>query len=357
MVIIFSINFEDYCNQVMIYLNAHEFLENSNRQPIVDVRSPSEFNHGHLPGAFNLPLFDDEERKRVGALYKNSGQEASVLLGLEIVGPKMAGFVKFMKKNIQGKDILVHCWRGGMRSKGMSWLFEMAGYNVSVLKGGYKSYRTYIRQKLGEPYNLIVLGGYTGSGKSEVLRFLKDMGEQVIDLEAIAHHKGSAFGDLGQENQPTNEQFENDVYQSLAIFDRNKPVWVEDESRSIGTVGIPDPFLFQMRESVVIFMDVERKFRVPKLVEEYAGYDAELLKKAILKISEKLGGLNTKLSVEALENNDFAKAIELVLAYYDKAYFSGMEKRNQSKVLNLKVSSLNAKENAIKLLEFCNGIL
>ena len=299
----------------MVYIDALHFLERSQYLTVIDVRSPIEFRQGHIPGALNLPLFDDEERKRVGMLYKNSGREASVLLGLEIVGPKMAGFVKEVRKYVKGKDLLLHCWRGGMRSGGMAWLFEMAGFNVFVLEGGYKSYRRFIRQQLNEPFHLIVLGGYTGSGKSEVLRQLKNLGEQILDLEAIAHHKGSAFGDLGQEKQPTNEQFENDVYQALNHLDCNKPIWVEDESRSIGTVSVPDPFLMQMKQSPLIFMDVERKFRVPKLVEEYAMYDAGLLEKAIRKISEKLGGLNTKLALEAIERKDFAQAIELVLAY------------------------------------------
>lgn len=340
----------------MLYIDAPLFLEEFPQKPILDVRSPAEFSQGHIPGAVNLSLFDDMERKKVGTFYKNSGREASVLLGLELVGPKMAGFVKEVRKQVQGKDLLIHCWRGGMRSNGMAWLLETAGYKVSVLEGGYKSYRGYIRQQLSDPFHLIVLGGYTGSGKSEVLRFLKEQGEQVIDLEAIANHKGSAFGDLGQEHQPTNEQFENNLYQELSKLERNKPVWVEDESRSIGSVGIPDPFLLQMRESPVIFMEMDSNFRVPKLVEEYAGYDTELLKKAIIKISDKLGGLQTKLSIEALETRDFARAIELVLAYYDKAYRAGMEKRDNSKVYRLKVNSSNAVENAGKLIEFCNGL-
>ena len=336
----------------MVYIDALHFLERSQNLPVIDVRSPIEFRQGHIPGALNLPLFDDEERKKLGTLYKNSGREASVLLGLEFVGPKMAGFVKEVRKSVKGKDIIVHCWRGGMRSSGMAWLFEMAGYNVFVLEGGYKSYRRFIRQQLSEPFHLIVIGGYTGSGKSEVLRQLNNMGEQILDLESIAHHKGSAFGDLGQEKQPTNEQFENDVYHVLKHLDRSKPIWVEDESRSIGTVSVPDPFLYQMKQSPLIFMDVERKFRVPKLVKEYAMYDAGLLQKAIMKISEKLGGLSTKLALEALERKGFAQTIELVLAYYDKAYLAGTEKRNPSGVFRLEVNSTDAAENASKLMEF-----
>jgi tRNA 2-selenouridine synthase len=335
----------------MIYIDALNFLGKSKYIPVIDVRSPSEFSQGHIPGAFNVPLFDDEERKKVGILYKNSGREASVLLGLEFAGPKMAGFVKEVRKIVQGKDILIHCWRGGMRSNGMAWLLEIAGYNISVLEGGYKAYRRFIRLQLGEPFHLLVLGGYTGSGKTEVLHLLKARGEQVIDLEAIANHKGSAFGDIGQQKQPTNEQFENDVYKVLQEMDRTQPLWVEDESRSIGTVSIPDPFFIRMKASPLIFLEIGRIFRIPKLVGEYAGHDPGLLKKAIDKISEKLGGLNAKLAMEAVDNKDFTKAVELVLEYYDKAYRTGLQKRNRVKVIKIKTTTLTRKHVSQIILE------
>ena len=324
----------------MVYVDALHFLERSQNLPVIDVRSPMEFRQGHIPLAINLPLFDDEERKKVGILYKNSGREASVLLGLEFAGPKMAGYVKDVRKVVQGKDILMHCWRGGMRSNGLAWLLEIAGYNISVLEGGYKAYRRFIRQQLGEACHILVLGGYTGSGKTEVLHILKEMGEQVIDLEAIANHKGSAFGDIGQEKQPTNEQFENYVFKAVQKMDRTRPIWVEDESRSIGTVSIPDPFFIRMKESSLIFLEIDRIFRIPKLVEEYAGHDPGLLKNAIGKISEKLGGLNAKLALEALDKKDFGKAVQLVLEYYDKAYLTGLQKRNRVKVIKMKTASL-----------------
>jgi tRNA 2-selenouridine synthase len=336
----------------MFYLNSQQFVKFSAYQPIVDVRSPAEFIQGHIPGAYNLPLFDDEERKRVGILYKNSGREASVLLGLEIVGPKMAGLVKELKKNIHGKDILLHCWRGGMRSNGMAWLFETSGFNVSILEGGYKSYRKFIRQQLNESFQLIILGGYTGSGKSEILDFIKQKDGQVLDLEKIAHHKGSAFGDLGQERQPTNEQFENNLYFELQKLDLNSIIWVEDESRGVGTVGIPEPFWMKMKNSSLIFVDVDKKIRVERLVNEYAGFDEELLGNSIKRISQRLGGLNTRLAIEALANKDFNKAASVLLDYYDKAYLKGISDRDPSMVYNLNLGSGNPEINAVKVIEF-----
>jgi tRNA 2-selenouridine synthase len=336
----------------MNFLSASQFLEYSTFQPIIDVRSPSEFAQGHIPGAINLPLFDDDERKRVGTLFKNSGRDSSVLLGLEIVGPKMAGFVKDIRKTIQGKDILLHCWRGGMRSSGMAWLFETAGFNVNVLKGGYKSYRSYIRQKLGEPYNLIVLGGFTGSGKSDILNHMQQSGVQILDLERIAHHKGSAFGDLGQQKQPTNEQFENNLYFELQKLKLTSVIWIEDESRGIGTVGIPDPFFLRMKKSPLIFIDIQKSMRVERLVNEYASFNVVQLTNAIERISQRLGGLNTRLAIKALSDNDFGTAASLLLDYYDKAYLKGVSLRDQSNVFILSLDSGNPDINARKVLDF-----
>jgi tRNA 2-selenouridine synthase len=194
--------------QVMVNkLTAIEFLEKARENPVVDVRSQKEYKQGHIPGALNLPLFNDDERAIIGTLYKNSGKETSVLKGLELVGPKLTGFIKQLRSLVSGKEILVHCWRGGMRSESMAWLFEVAGYHVSLLDGGYKAYRKFIREAVEGPFNFIILGGNTGSGKTEILKALSDAAEQVLDLEAIARHKGSVYGGLGFTDQPTEEKF------------------------------------------------------------------------------------------------------------------------------------------------------
>jgi tRNA 2-selenouridine synthase len=189
-------------------ISASEFLDLCKVFSAIDVRSEKEYGHGHIPGAVNLPLFSDEERVVIGTIYKNSGREASVLKGLEIAGPKLAGFVKKLHKITDQKDILVHCWRGGMRSESMAWLFGQAGYKAHVLEGGYKAYRRFIREELSRPLTYIILGGLTGSGKTELLHMLGRAGEQILDLEKLACHKGSVFGGLGQPGQPANEQFE-----------------------------------------------------------------------------------------------------------------------------------------------------
>jgi tRNA 2-selenouridine synthase len=296
-------------------------------------------------------LFNDKERAIVGTLYKNSGRDASVLKGMELVGPKLASFVKEARKISKDRSLLIHCWRGGLRSKNMAWLLHTAGFEVKVLEGGYKAYRRFIRQKLGDNRILIVVGGKTGSGKTEILRELKSRGKQILDLEYMAHHKGSAFGDLGQEAQPTNEQFENNLYEIWRSFDPGKPIWTEDESRGIGRVSIPDTLFDIIRNSPVIFIDIPKDIRVKRLVKEYAGFDKQELIAAIERIGKRLGGLNVKLAEEAILRDDFETAIAIVLRHYDKSYLKGLEFRDRDKVHTIKSASGDAKVNARKILD------
>jgi tRNA 2-selenouridine synthase len=320
----------------MLYIDPEKFLSLSPSHVIIDVRSPSEFSQGHMPGALNIPLYDDKERKQVGTLYKQAGRQAAILTGLDFVGPKMSQFVKLANKLAPGKEVLVHCWRGGMRSAGMAWLLKTADFNVSLLEGGYKAYRRFIRQKLEEKLNLIVLGGNTGSGKSEILNGLAGMGEQIIDLEKIAHHKGSAFGDLGQEKQPANEQFENNLFDAISKSDITKPIWIEDESRGIGKVSIPDPLYQQIRNSFIVFLDMSKSFRVKRLVREYASFDPQQLENAIHRMFQK----------------DYATVADLLLIYYDKAYLKGLSFRDENKVFKLSVEDEDPEIIAKSVLEF-----
>jgi tRNA 2-selenouridine synthase len=215
--------------------------------PIIDVRSPKEFAQGHIPGAHNLPLFSDAERALVGTCYKQKGKEPAIKLGLEIVGLKMTSFVEDAAKMAPGKKIMLHCWRGGMRSSCMAWLLELTGFQVAILKGGYKAYRNYVLSVFQKDFKLKVLGGRTGSGKTHLLQLVQDKGKQIIDLEAIAHHKGSAFGKIGFAAQPTSEQFENDLARKLQMLDLQHEIWIEDESKGIGRCFIPLNFLQTMR--------------------------------------------------------------------------------------------------------------
>jgi len=318
-------------------LPIEEFLPLTDSLPLVDVRSPKEFAEGHIPGAVNIPLFSNEERAKVGIRYKQGGNENAVLLGLEIVGPKLADFAKQAKKLARKKEILVHCWRGGMRSASMAWLFETAGLKAKTLEGGYKAYRRFIRQEFSKEAKMTVLGGYTGSGKTDVLKALEKSGEQFLDIEGIANHKGSAFGQLGQEPQPSNEQFENNLADHWRKFDFSRRIWVEDESRMLGRCGIPDPLFQKMRNSLLLKIIVPKAEREKRLVKEYGELEPEGLLQSLEKIEQRLGGLATKQARQALESGDVKKVAEITLFYYDKSYHHGNKSRDPNRIIEIAV--------------------
>lgn len=304
-----------------IPLNPSEFLTIARERVVLDVRSPGEYAQGHIPGAESFPLFTDEERAKVGTAYKQQGRDVAFTLGLRFVGPKMEGFVKTARRLANGRDVAVHCWRGGQRSGSMAWLLRSAGMNVVTLAGGYKAYRQEVLNGFERiRMKSIVVGGKTGSGKTKVIRALRDLGEQIIDLEAIAHHKGSAFGTIGEAPQPTVEQFENNLYTALCGIDPARRVWLENESRSIGRVFIPDAFWRQMKASPLVNIQIPDAARLQNLLDDYVGTDKQELIAAFMKIDKKLGGQHLKAALEALEQDDYATAAMIALKYYDKTY-------------------------------------
>jgi tRNA 2-selenouridine synthase len=308
-----------------------EFIERSASTPVIDVRAPSEFGQGHIPGAFNIPLFDDEERRVVGTTYKQVNKEAAMYAGLDYAGRKLVDLAKEGEKRAgKGKTVLLHCWRGGMRSKSMAWLFETIGLTCYLLEGGYKSYRHYVREIMAIPLPLMVVGGRTGSGKTEILYQLRKEGEQVIDLEALARHKGSAFGALGEDEQPSTEQFENDLCRVISGLDQGKAVWIEDESRNIGKCVIPGELYERMRASETIFLDIQREARARFLVKHYAGHHKDELKVCVGKIQKKLGGDRAKEAMESIDAGDFFNVAMITLQYYDKAYMHSLQKNHEN---------------------------
>jgi len=313
--------------------SAKAFLQLQGSYSFVDVRSPGEFAAGHMPGCVNIPLFADDERAVIGTLYQKQGREPAMLKGLDIALPKVFSYVDTLKKLVKGKKVAVYCWRGGMRSELMSEVFSKAGYTVARLEGGYKAYRRFIREAFEAPANIMVLGGYTGCGKTEILGAMAELGEQVIDLEALASHKGSVFGALGQAPQPTNEQFENDLYSIWSERDVSRRLWLEDESRSIGRVALPPPVFEHISRSPMIEASLDRELRLDKLVAGYAGFDSELLAAALLRIHDGLGGARYKLAMKALDEKDFRLVADLVLDYYDKAYRKAIEKRTNKEIV------------------------
>ena len=345
-------------------LPVDDFLKLAQTLPVIDVRSPGEYEHAHIPGAVNIPLFDNDERALVGTKYKNAGKDAAVLVGLGLVGPKLADFVKQSKKlNPQGKEVLVHCWRGGMRSGSFAWLLDTAGLTASTLVGGYKAYRNAVLSSFSEPLNLLILGGKTGSGKTDILKELARQGEQIIDLEGLAHHKGSTYGAIGQLPQPGTEQFENTLFNKFKELDLSgkRRIWLEDESRSIGSCFIPISLWHQMRAAPVAFVDLPKPCRVQRLVQEYTGIDRgtnahHLLVEATNRIQKRLGGKVTKDALEALARHDYATVADLTLDYYDKAYLHGLSQRDSANVHKLEISEDNPAETARHLIEWATTL-
>ncbi len=333
-------------------LPVEQFLEMSARYPAGDVRTPAEYRQGHLPGAVNIPLFTDDERTLVGTLYKKTSPQKAFDEGLRITGPKMISYVEQARRVARDNTILLYCWRGGMRSGSMGWLFETAGMTVYLLEGGYKAFRRHIRESFARPARLLVLGGMTGSGKTDILHALREQGEQVIDLEGRAHHKGSAFGALGQPDQPTTEQFENDLFTDWYALNLRKPVWIEDESRSVGRVFVPEELFRQMRKAPLITVNLDLQYRIDRLVRDYALFDPEELIASIIRIQKRLGGVNTQKCIEAIREKNFREATTILLHYYDKSYKHTMSARDDHRIFPLQLSGNDPKEHASALLAF-----
>jgi tRNA 2-selenouridine synthase len=296
---------------------------------MVDVRSQKEFQEGHIPDATNIPLLNNEERIAVGTDYKQKGQLDAIKTGFRLVGPRLPEIINAAEVISKQREILVHCWRGGMRSNNFCQFIGMARIKSHSLQGGYKAYRQLAMESFKKPFQFIVLSGYTGSGKSEVLHTLARQGEQVIDLESLAHHKGSAFGGLDMPPQPTTEQFQNNLFEAILKLDANKRIWIEDESIAIGKIFLPQPFWQQMNISPVIEMVVPKEIRINRLVKEYGSANKEEFLEAMERITRKLGGQHFNTAKEKLLQDDMAAVMDILLTYYDKAYQISLKKKHE----------------------------
>jgi len=341
------------------------FVQLSYTHITIDVRSNAEYAHAHIPGAFSIPLFNDEERAVVGTIYKQQSREEAIKRGLDFFGPKMKkmlleaeGLIK--EKNSEDKTVLVHCWRGGMRSAAVAWLLDLYGFKVYTLIGGYKAFRNWVLNEFNKCHPFKILGGNTGSGKTIVLQSLKDLNEAVVDLEGLAGHKGSAFGNIGLPKQPSQEMFENKLAVTLNEENEKHPdkkIWLEDESQRIGTVNIPQNMWIHMRKCEIVFLDIPFSERLNYLVETYGALEWIAIKDAILRIQKRLGGLETKTAIASLEVNNFHGCFDVLLKYYDKQYRKGLDNREEPKptVVRVFADGVNDRENAKKILMLNNG--
>ncbi|HSM83319.1 MAG TPA: tRNA 2-selenouridine(34) synthase MnmH [Nodosilinea sp.] len=306
-------------------LDIDPFLQGSG--PILDVRSPGEFRQGHIPGAVSFPLFTDDERAQVGTCYKQVGREAAVELGFDIAGPKCGEFIRTAKALAPDRQLRVHCWRGGMRSGGVGWILELAGFTVHTLVGGYKTYRRWVRETLATPRPIIILGGMTGSGKTLILKELAALGESVLDLEALANHRGSSFGALLLPPQPSTEHYENLLADHWARLPPDRPIWLEAESRRVGTCRIPEELFGQMEAAPAIEVVRSIDERLDLLVEIYGEAQTDELVAATQRIGKRLGGDRTQAAVAHIEAGRLREACAIILDYYDRAYRHDLKRR------------------------------
>ena len=273
-------------------------------------------------------------------------------LGREIVDPKISALFEMAKNAVQDNEVLVHCWRGGMRSANVAAYLREKGIKAYTLKNGYKAYRNYSRSFFEQPLQLLILGGETGSGKTEILKYLKERGEQVIDMEALANHKGSSFGALGELPQPTSEQFENDLFEKWSVVSPKKRCWLEDESHTIGKVYVSEVVWRQMKAAPIIRVVVPKEERVQRLIRDYGQFPKDEIAAAIERITRRLGPQHAKAALEHVALGNTAEVARITLTYYDKAYDHNHQKKNYRNVHFVECSTADARKNADLVLQF-----
>lgn len=308
-------------------LSVDDFFKLRTSLPVADVRSEGEFMEGHIASAINIPILNNAERIAVGTDYKQKGQAEAIRTGFRLVGPRLIDIIDHAKSVANNKELIAHCWRGGMRSSNFCQFVNMASVKTHQLKGGYKAYRQAALNSFKTPFNFVVLAGSTGSGKTEILNSLADAGEQIIDLEKLANHRGSVFGGLMQPPQPTTEQFQNDLFEAILKLDVNKRIWIEDESVAVGKIFLPLAFWQAMGRSSVVELQVDKDIRITRLVNEYGSADKAEFLEAMTGITKKLGGQHFKAAKEKLLENNMPAVMDILLTYYDKAYRNGLDKK------------------------------
>ena len=337
-------------------LNIIDFLDNSFNELIIDVRAPIEFEKGHVTNAINIPLFEDIERAEIGTLYKQQGKEIAVTRGLEIVSPKLVPFVNHVKSLTKNKKVFIYCFRGGMRSNSFAWLMNTSGLDATILEGGYKNYRNHVLEYFEQKKKLVVIGGMTGSGKTDLLKKLNKIDFQIIDLEKLANHKGSAFGTINEEKQKPQQIFENNLFHQMRLLDSKKTILIEDESQTIGFNKIPYGLWLQMKRAPIIKLEIPFEVRVQKLVKDYTTTNIEALKVCVMKIEQNLGKQNARLCLNYLDENNLTEVARITLKYYDKAYSFTYNKKIKQLIIPIVLDSIDTEQTIIKLKDSIHSL-
>ncbi|MCL6257745.1 tRNA 2-selenouridine(34) synthase MnmH [Aquiflexum sp. TKW24L] len=337
-------------------IELEQFLELRGSIPILDSRSEGEFEQGHIPGATNLPILNNEERKIVGTIYKQQGNQEAIMKGFDLVGPRFHAIIQDALRLFPDKKIMTYCWRGGMRSEIMSWLLSVAGFEILRLKGGYKTYRTLTYETVRAKRDFIILGGKTGVGKTVLLHELAKRGESVIDLENLAQHKGSSFGGIGQPPQPSIEHFENLLAEQLFKIGHTEKIWIENESRRIGKVNIADELYANIIQSPLIEITKSDIERINHITNEYAALPQSELLEAVKRLQKKLGGKRTSEAMNDIMEHRHESWIANMLVYYDKTYGYELDSHQREQNFQLDLSNTDLEKSLQQLLALKNKI-
>lgn len=315
-------------------LSVERFLENRERYFVVDVRSPGEYVKAHIPGAQNIPLFTDEERALVGTAYWKEGTDRAKLVGLSIVSPRLPRMVETILEAAAGREVVLYCWRGGMRSRSVISIMEALGFPAWQLIGGYKAFRRQVvkyfhNTRLNIP--VFVLNGLTGVGKTRMIQTLLGMGAPALDLEGIANHRGSAFGAVGLGEPRSQKDFDALLFLALSDLKDAPYLIVEGEGKRIGPVIVPD-FLYEaMRQGPHILLETSLAIRVRRILQEYYGQldNTEALVQAVLSLQKKMGREACEALAAQIRQGDLeAAARTLCTDYYDLYYRDSKQKKS-----------------------------
>lgn len=308
-----------------------EELLSSNQSTIIDVRSPIEFEEEAIPGAINIPLFTNEERQEIGIIYKYEGQSAAKWKAMEVVSPKIPSLLKAVKENSEhGILPVIHCWRGGLRSRSFVTFLEFAGIPSQRLLGGYKAYRQHILKELPDMYpkRAVVLHGMTGVGKTEILKILNAKGFPTMDLEKMAGHRGSIFGTIGLGEGHNQKTFDSLLFQQLFELKGTSYFIMEAESKRIGRIVQPEELMERKFKGIHFLIHTPMVQRVKHIVEEYVlpfehmDWYHEKIFNSMERIARRLQNKEVKSSLfEKLSNRQYSEMIGLLLEhYYDPMY-------------------------------------
>jgi tRNA 2-selenouridine synthase len=295
--------------------------------PLIDVRAPAEFAEATIPGAVNVPIFDDAERAAVGTVYKNQGKAAARRLGVKLVAPKIPDFVAQVEEVLATTRPpgIVFCWRGGMRSYAMTSFLDLAGLPVRQLEGGHKAFRARVREFLaaGEWGRLLVLRGMTGVGKTRLLHLLRDQGYPVLDLEGLANHRGSAFGGLGLGAQPGQKRFEAMLWDELRRIPPGAYALAEGESPHIGRLVLPPKVYAALQTETTLWINASLAWRTAVILDDYPARDElkESFVRPLTALRERLGKEKVEELLALLARGAWEELVrELMVRYYDPLY-------------------------------------